>query len=201
MTKPMVNKSKKREGQHKSHHKNRKAKTFEEREQESSQLDNLFLTLREDLIEGHKEERQRKIHKKKASKNKQRKHKKGRRGHSFIEIEEKAPKSASLLQLSRVDSGDLTVDEQAELSLKRMANKMVAYEKRGEVKDDLPILEEVLDARDLNVDDRTHVGLAEAVEQNDLIEPVEEFRPEMRAHHLHHLRVDALDRLPFRQVG
>lgn len=40
--------------------KNKGAKSAEERERESGQLDNLFLTLREDLIEGHKEERRRK---------------------------------------------------------------------------------------------------------------------------------------------
>lgn len=36
------------------------AKSAEEQERESGQLDNLFLTLREDLIEGHNEERRKK---------------------------------------------------------------------------------------------------------------------------------------------
>lgn len=36
------------------------AKSAEEQERESGQLDNLFLTLREDLIEGHEEERRKK---------------------------------------------------------------------------------------------------------------------------------------------
>lgn len=51
------------------------------------------------------------------------------------------PKSASLLQLNQicieVDSADLSVDESAELSLKRMAKNMAAYEKQGEVKNEL----------------------------------------------------------------
>lgn len=138
-SKPAPNKDKKEEDPHKSKNKKKKTKTFEEREQESSQLDNLFLTLREDLIEGHREERARKNHKKKDSKKKQRKHKRGKKSLTFIEIEEKAPKSASLLQLSRVDSSDMTPDEQAELSLKRMAKKMTADEKHGEVEKDLSI--------------------------------------------------------------
>lgn len=62
-------------------------KSAEEQERESGQLDNLFLTLREDLIEGHKEERRRKRRAKlKAKKGKGSKHRKGKRRHSFIEI-------------------------------------------------------------------------------------------------------------------
>lgn len=141
-----ASKGKKANHEHATHHSKTKAKTFEEREQESSQLDNLFLVLREDLIEGHKEELKRKRHKRKANKNKQQKHKKGRRGHSGIALKEKAPKSTSLIQLSRVDSSDLTVDEQADLSLKRMANTMVAFEKRGEVKDALSVDSKALES-------------------------------------------------------
>jgi hypothetical protein len=51
-SKPATATDKKENSTHLSH-KKKKTKTFEEREQESSQLDNLFLTLREDLIEGH----------------------------------------------------------------------------------------------------------------------------------------------------
>ena len=135
-SKPTSGKDKKDDDQSKSH-KKKKTKTFEEREQESSQLDNLFLTLREDLIEGHKEERKRKSHKKKAGKNKQRKHRKGKRSRAFIEIEESAPVAANLLQLSRVDSSDMAVDEGAELALKRMANKMEDSGKYNEDKSDV----------------------------------------------------------------
>ena len=38
------------------------------------------------------------------------------------------------------------------------------------------------------------------VEQDDLVEPVEEFGPEMGAHHLHHLRLDLLDVLAVGEV-
>lgn len=120
-------------------HKKKKTKTFEEREQESSQLDNLFLTLREDLIEGHKEELRRKKRKRSANKNKQRKHKEGKRSRAFIEIEETTPTSGSLLQLSQVDSSDLTVDEQAELALKRTANNMAGDERPSAAKNDLSV--------------------------------------------------------------
>ena len=41
---------------------------------------------------------------------------------------------------------------------------------------------------DLDIDDLVHVRAAEAVEQDDLVQPVEEFGAEMRAHRRHHLR-------------
>lgn len=89
-------------------------KSAEDRERESGQLDNLFLTLREDLIQGHKEERRRKRRlKSKAKKGKHKKHKHG--GHSFIEIEATAPSSATLLQLSQHESPDYSPEEGADL--------------------------------------------------------------------------------------
>ena len=39
------------------------------------------------------------------------------------------------------------------------------------------------------------------VEQDDLVQPVEEFRAEMPAHHLHHLRLHHLDILIIAQAG
>jgi hypothetical protein len=39
------------------------------------------------------------------------------------------------------------------------------------------------------------------VEQDDLVEPVEEFGPEMAADHLHHLRLDILDLLAVGEAG
>jgi hypothetical protein len=44
-------------------------------------------------------------------------------------------------------------------------------------------------------------SLAKPVEQDDLVQPVEEFRAEMRAHDFHHLRLDLFDILPLAQVG
>jgi len=93
--------------------------------------------MREDLIESDTEERRRKQHHKKKKGKKSKQSKRKARSHAFIEIEATAPKSASLLQLNQVDSGDLSVDESAELSLKRMAKNMAAYEKQGEVKNEL----------------------------------------------------------------
>lgn len=93
--------------------------------------------MREDLIESDTEERRRKQHHKKKKGKKSKQSKRKARSHAFIEIQATAPKSASLLQLNQVDSGDLSVDESAELSLKRMAKNMAAYEKQGEVKNEL----------------------------------------------------------------
>src|SRR3546814_6737852 len=49
-------------------------------------------------------------------------------------------------------------------------------------------------ARDLDVDDRAHVLLPQPVEEADLVQPVQQLGPEMRPHHLHHLRPGLLDR-------
>jgi hypothetical protein len=41
--------------------------------------------------------------------------------------------------------------------------------------------------RELDLDDPAHLALLQAVEQDDLVDAVEEFGPEMRPHHPHHL--------------
>src|SRR3546814_6255595 len=64
-----------------------------------------------------------------------------------------------------------------------------------QVERDLAVREQLADTADLNVDDRPHMILPEPVKQDDLVEPIEEFRAEMAAHHLHHLRLDIRDRL------
>ena len=43
--------------------------------------------------------------------------------------------------------------------------------------------------------------LPQPVEQDDLVEPVEEFGPEVRPHHFHHLRLDLLDAFVLAQPG
>ena len=43
---------------------------------------------------------------------------------------------------------------------------------------------------ELNIDDGVHVFAEQAVEQNDFIQPVEEFGPEGAPDHLHHLFAD-----------
>ena len=50
-----------------------------------------------------------------------------------------------------------------------------------EVERDLAILEQLLQPRELDVDDLRHVAPLQAVEQDDVVEPVEELRPEMGA--------------------
>ena len=42
---------------------------------------------------------------------------------------------------------------------------------------------------------------AQAVEQYDFVQPVQEFGPEMTAHHVHHLRFDLFYILPVFQRG
>jgi hypothetical protein len=49
-----------------------------------------------------------------------------------------------------------------------------------------------LPPRDLNIHDRRHVFLAQTVEENDLVQPVEELRTEMGTHDFHDLRLDAV---------
>jgi tetratricopeptide (TPR) repeat protein len=46
-----------------------------------------------------------------------------------------------------------------------------------------------------------HMLLPEAVEQDDLVQPVEELGPEMAAHDLHHLRLDLLGHVRGRRAG
>src|ERR1700731_2200901 len=52
---------------------------------------------------------------------------------------------------------------------------------------DLAIIEELLQMLELDVDDPLHLIAPEAVEQDDLVEPVQEFRPERAANDLHDL--------------
>ena len=76
-------------------------RSLEVKEKEMGQLDSLFITLREDLIESHKEERRRKRRAKKnrKSRSKTKKHKKRKHSRSFIEIEERGPSSASFVMV------------------------------------------------------------------------------------------------------
>src|SRR3546814_15042260 len=69
------------------------------------------------------------------------------------------------------------------------------------VQRDLAVLEQVLNAADLNVHDGPHVLSSQAVEQYDLIQAVEELRPEMGTDNLHYLRFHILHLLPFRKIG
>ncbi len=65
------------------------------------------------------------------------------------------------------------------------------------LKRDLAVLQQFGEPPELDVDDRRHVLAAQAVEQDDLVDAVEEFGAEMPAHHRHHLRLDALAVLAF----
>jgi hypothetical protein len=67
----------------------------------------------------------------------------------------------------------------------------------AELERDLAVLEQALHPPDLDLDDRRHVLGREPVKQDDLIEAVEELGAEMPADHLHHLRLDRIDILPF----
>src|SRR3546814_7271148 len=69
------------------------------------------------------------------------------------------------------------------------------------VQRDRAVLEQVLNAADLNVHDGPHVLSSQAVEQYDLIQAVEELRPEMGTDNLHYLRFHILHLLPFRKIG
>src|SRR3546814_20949331 len=69
------------------------------------------------------------------------------------------------------------------------------------VQRDRAVLEQVLNAADLNVHDGPHVLSSQAVEQYDLIQAVEELRPDMGTDNLHYLRFHILHLLPFRKIG
>src|SRR3546814_11042176 len=93
------------------------------------------------------------------------------------------------------------------LQWSRAINRIVAYAAEpcscaiGQVQRDLAVLEQVLNAADLNVHDGPHVLSSQAVEQYDLIQAVEELRPEMGTDNLHYLRFHILHLLPFRKIG
>src|SRR3546814_17649102 len=70
----------------------------------------------------------------------------------------------------------------------------------GQVQRDLAVLEQVLNAADLNVHDGPHVLSSQAVEQYDLIQEVEELRPEMGTDNLNYVRTHILHLLPFRKL-
>src|SRR5690606_2415379 len=71
----------------------------------------------------------------------------------------------------------------------------------GQVEHDLAVLEQLLHPPDLDIDNRRHVLLAQTMEQDHLVEPIEELGPEVCTHHFHHLRLDILDRLPLVKAG
>ena len=66
----------------------------------------------------------------------------------------------------------------------------------GQLDVDLAILEPLHQAAQLDVDDRPHLLAAERVEEDDLVDPVEELRPEVRAQRLDDLRAARLRRAP-----
>ena len=55
---------------------------------------------------------------------------------------------------------------------------------------DLAILEQLLQPRDLDVDDASHLLALEPMEQDDLVHAIEKFRAEACAHHAHDLIPD-----------
>src|SRR3546814_2353584 len=90
------------------------------------------------------------------------------------------------------------------LQWSRAINRIIAYAAEpcscaiGQVQRDLAVLEQVLNAADLNVHDGPHVLSSQAVEQYDLVQAVEELRPEMGTDNIHYLRFHILHLLPFR---
>src|SRR5215813_5948508 len=66
--------------------------------------------------------------------------------------------------------------------------------------DDLAIIKKLLQPRDLDVDDTSHLRLLEAVEEDNFVYPVEEFGPERRSHDRHHLILHRVGVLPLRLV-
>src|SRR6516225_2250276 len=71
---------------------------------------------------------------------------------------------------------------------------------RIERNDDLAIIKKLLQPRDLDVDDTSHLRLLEAMEQDDFINPVEELRPERRSNDGPNLLIHSVGVLPLRLV-
>src|SRR5262249_29945026 len=69
-----------------------------------------------------------------------------------------------------------------------------------ELDHDLAVVEQLLQSRNLDVDDASHLRLLEAMKEDDFINAVEKLRPECRAHHCHHLILDRVGILSFRLV-
>src|SRR5581483_9981193 len=69
-----------------------------------------------------------------------------------------------------------------------------------ELDGDFAVVEKLLQPRDLDIDDASHLTLLQAMEQDDLVNAVQEFRPESRAHDCHHLVLDRIGVLSFRLV-
>src|SRR5690606_9086925 len=59
-----------------------------------------------------------------------------------------------------------------------------------EMQRDIPVCQKLLQMRDLDIDNRRHILAAQAMEDDLLIQPVQEFRAERGAHRLHHLMAD-----------
>ena len=66
---------------------------------------------------------------------------------------------------------------------------------------DPPFVEQAAEVAELDVDDVLHLGATEAVEEDDLVEPVEELRAEGLAHHLHDGCARVLGDGAFGEVG
>ena len=63
--------------------------------------------------------------------------------------------------------------------------------------DDLAIRQKLVEPFHLDIDDGTHLVPLEAVEQDDLVDPVEKFRPEMGTDDTHHILAHLVRVLPF----
>ena len=65
---------------------------------------------------------------------------------------------------------------------------------------DLALVQQLLQPLHLDVDDAPHLRLLEPVEQDDLVDPVQEFRPERRPHDGHDLIAHRVGVLAFRLI-
>ena len=66
---------------------------------------------------------------------------------------------------------------------------------------DLAVVEQPLQPQQLDIYDPGHVGAGQTMEQQDLVDPVEEFWTERGLHHLHHRFAHGAGILAFRLVG
>src|SRR5262249_11308347 len=70
-----------------------------------------------------------------------------------------------------------------------------------EVKLDLTLIEKLLQALELNVDNGPHLVAAQAMEQENIVDAVQKFGPEMRAHYRHDLIANLIHVLARRLIG
>jgi hypothetical protein len=146
-------------------HKKIELKSEEEKEKESGQLDNLFLTLREGIVET--------IDSKKHKHHKKKKHSKPHASNLIqldADIQLEVASLSHQRSRSRLRDDDMSPDEAAEKALHGMAHSVIGEEK-AELASNKPSIDLKIDSNLITIDDGSH---SESDTSNAFSTPVEE---------------------------